>query len=172
MSWMKRLAATFHARAASARSRKRGTAPRGRRVTVEALEDRRLLSVDSGLAPVDTGGIFWWESPVVFGDAIYFTAYDADHGQELWKMDVSENVSLVADINPGTASSQPTELTVLGDKLYFAASDGTHGQELWALDSSGTGRWLRSSYEGSLVWGPENLTVFAGRSSSKPISHG
>ena len=57
MSWMKRLAAKFQARAASARSRKRGTAPRGRRVTVEVLEDRRLLSVAAAAGDYDFGDL-------------------------------------------------------------------------------------------------------------------
>lgn len=160
MSWVKRLAARFRARAASARSRKRGTAPRGRRVAVEALEDRRLLSVDSGLMPVDTGGIVWSSSPVVFGDAVYFAASDSEHGCELWKMDASENVSLVADINPGIASSAPEEPTVLGDKLYFSADDGVHGRELWCMDSAGTVSLVVDICAGSDSSNAHELTVF------------
>lgn len=46
MSWVKRLASVFLGNTFPLASRgKRANAPRGRRVTVEALEDRRLLSV-------------------------------------------------------------------------------------------------------------------------------
>ncbi|MCP4677662.1 MAG: hypothetical protein GY854_19525 [Deltaproteobacteria bacterium] len=46
MSWVKRLTSTFLRNAFPLSfHEKRGSAPRGRRVKVEALEDRRLLSV-------------------------------------------------------------------------------------------------------------------------------
>jgi hypothetical protein len=44
---------------------------------------------------------------------------------------------LVADINPGSASSSPRNLTAVGDTLFFSANDGNlfgSGRELWALD--------------------------------------
>lgn len=40
-----------------------------------------------------------------------------------------EVARLVADINPGGASSNPAGLTVLNEKLYFIAYDGVHGGE-------------------------------------------
>jgi ELWxxDGT repeat protein len=42
----------------------------------------------------------------------------------------------VADINPGPASSDPSELTNLGGALVFVASDGVHGRELWRYDGA------------------------------------
>ncbi len=59
MSWVKRLAGVFLGNASSPASRKRGaSALRGRRVVVEALEDRRLLSVGAaGAGDYDFGDL-------------------------------------------------------------------------------------------------------------------
>ncbi|CAN5619075.1 hypothetical protein BH23CHL8_BH23CHL8_21150 [soil metagenome] len=37
---------------------------------------------------------------------------------------------MVADINPGPGSSDPSGLTVMGGVLYFGANDG-NGHALW-----------------------------------------
>ena len=162
MGWAKRIVSVFLGGVGSRGSRGKG-APRGRRVALEALEDRRLLSVDYGLTPVDTGGVTWWSSPVVFGDAIYFAANDAEHGWELWKMDANEDVSLVSDIRSGSESSSPTELTVLGDRLYFQADDGIHSRELWSIDSFGSVSLVADLYTGAEQRsGPRDLTLYGG----------
>jgi ELWxxDGT repeat protein len=46
--------------------------------------------------------------------------------------------SLVKDINPGTADSFPSQLTVVGNTLFFVANDGISGSELWKTDNEGT----------------------------------
>jgi trimeric autotransporter adhesin len=47
-------------------------------------------------------------------------------------------VSLLKDINPGSASSNPQFLTDVSGTLYFSANDGTHGTELWKYDGTNT----------------------------------
>jgi ELWxxDGT repeat protein len=42
----------------------------------------------------------------------------------------------VADINPGTSSSNPTGMTLFNGEIYFAADDGVHGSELMKFDGS------------------------------------
>jgi ELWxxDGT repeat protein len=74
----------------------------------------------------------------VFG-VIYFAADDGVHGRELWRTDgTAAGTSLVADINPGPASSNPTPpVWINGSSTFlFAADDGAHGRELWS--SNGT----------------------------------
>src|SRR5262249_22532498 len=52
--------------------------------------------------------------------AIYFTRSDAATGNELWKYDAND-FTPVADINPGSASSDPRALTAVDGTLYFVA---------------------------------------------------
>lgn len=80
---------------------------------------------------------------------LYFTADDGIHGRELWRTVVRPNgaiadTSLVKDINPGAAGSDPAELTELRTRvkrqprsfLYFAATNVLNGRELWSTDPS------------------------------------
>jgi ELWxxDGT repeat protein len=64
--------------------------------------------------------------------ALYFSANDSVHGEELWKSDgTTAGTVLVADIYPGRSASSPSSLTNVGGKLFFAATDSLHGTELW-----------------------------------------
>jgi ELWxxDGT repeat protein len=68
------------------------------------------------------------------GGTEVFSARDRAHGRELWTSDGwASNTALVADINPGPASSDPRDITVIGQVAYFSADDGSHGRELWKL---------------------------------------
>ena len=73
----------------------------------------------------------------IVGDKLYFTANDGTHGRELWQLNSSGNVSLVEDLNPGSAFSNPNTFNVVEDRLIFLADDGTRGRELWQVDNSG-----------------------------------
>ena len=68
-------------------------------------------------------------------DHLYFNANDGVAGRELWVSDGTESgTRLFADLNPGPASSSPTDLlAVHNSKLYFATEDGVHGREPWKL---------------------------------------
>ncbi len=66
---------------------------------------------------------------------LYFTASDGTNGYELWKSDGTEAGTVqVLDINPGTASSYPSDLTYVNGKLYFSADNGKDGRELFSIN--------------------------------------
>jgi len=75
----------------------------------------------------------------VSGGRVFFSAYDAAHGQELWVSDgTPAGTALVSDINPG-GGSDPYSLVPFGAGVLFQANDGTHGQELWTSDGTAAG---------------------------------
>ncbi|MBO6573818.1 MAG: T9SS type A sorting domain-containing protein [Rhodothermales bacterium] len=62
---------------------------------------------------------------------------DGIHGEELWITNGTES-RLLADLNPGPASSSPSEPTRVGDRLFISAEAYPHGRELWVLTYDST----------------------------------
>src|SRR5437764_8477154 len=74
---------------------------------------------------------------------LFFRAWDATNGNELWKSDGTVGGTvLVKDIRPGTGDSNPMGLTNVNGTLFFSADDGIHGIELWKSDGTDTGTVL------------------------------
>ncbi len=101
---------------------------------------------------------------VALGNTLFFRATTgttgAGTGIELWKSDGTEAGTVqVADINPGTSSSSPTNMTAAGTRVFFTASDGTHGTELWVTDGTTAGTSLVTDLNpGSISASPGNLS--------------
>jgi len=65
---------------------------------------------------------------------VYFSGNDDAHGSEIWTTDGTvEGTKLIADVNPGPASSNPSQFTKVGNLIYFTAYTDATGTELWAL---------------------------------------
>jgi ELWxxDGT repeat protein len=96
----------------------------------------------------------------VMGGTLFFNATNGISGTELWRSDGSPaGTVLVADINPGAASSFPYDLTAVGSVLLFRARDGTSGDELWRSDGTTAGTVLASDIRpGSGSSNPDSLT--------------
>ena len=91
-----------------------------------------VLVTDASGAPVSNpGGL------CTLGSRLLFSASDG-LGTELWNA-TGTTASQVADIQPGSGSSDPQELVRMGDKIWFRADDGTSGQELWSSDGTAAG---------------------------------
>ncbi len=98
---------------------------------------------------------------VQMGSFVYWAASDPDHGEELWRSDgTPEGTLLVADLQPGPASSSLGELTATGDRLFFTAIGGAVGQELWVSDGTAGGtRLVHDIAPGLVPSSPQQLTV-------------
>src|SRR5688572_1270763 len=109
---------------------------------IELLEPRTLLAAtlvdDIHETPVDllaTGHI-------TVKDTLYFTA-NSTNGTELWKTDgTKKGTTLVKDINPGVASSDPNHFTRAGRFAYFSAYHDKKGVGLWRTDGTRAGTTL------------------------------
>jgi len=74
------------------------------------------------------------------GDKVFFTAYDAVHGRELWVSDGTPGgTKMVKDVAPGSINSFIQIPVALGGRLFFIANDGKAGYELWVSDGSESG---------------------------------
>ncbi|MBL7780919.1 MAG: T9SS type A sorting domain-containing protein [Saprospiraceae bacterium] len=75
-----------------------------------------------------------------FNNRIFFSAPDAEHGQELWVSDGTPNGTvLFYDLFAGNNSSKPENLTVMNGLLYFTALNSNYGTDLWKTDGTFSG---------------------------------
>ncbi len=103
-----------------------------------------------------------WERNAAIGNTFFFTAYHPTSGRELWKTDgTNAGTSLVRNINPGVADSNPDQLFVFNGALYFSAYDPVYGRELWKTDGITTSR-LKNIAPGINGSDPQSFTVFKG----------
>ncbi len=83
-------------------------------------------------------------------------------GNEFW---ISDGTTITpVDIATGTASSNPTSLTIVGNTCYFAASTLANGNELWKSDGTVNGTVLAADIiPGSASSLPLNLSAHDGK---------
>ncbi|MHC4402014.1 MAG: hypothetical protein ACYTG0_20270 [Planctomycetota bacterium] len=105
---------------------------------------------------------------VVYGDALFLQARDATHGGELWRYD-GNSASRVADINPGSAGSNPSELLVWNDWLCFTAYDKAGEPRLFRYDGASVSPIDDVRSDGFEFW-PELLVVFNEKLYLRPSS--
>ena len=97
----------------------------------------------------------------VFNNALYFSAFTAATGRELWKVDATGTCSPVADLDP-TGSSDPADLTVYNNELYFSATTPDLGRELWKIDATDTPSLVADIVPDADSSSPAGLTAFNG----------
>src|SRR5262249_8335265 len=75
-------------------------------------------------------------------DALFLVG-DNTNGIELWRSDgTTDGTTLVKDINPGPADSQPYNFVDVNGTLFFTATDGAPGVELWKSNGTAAGTML------------------------------
>jgi ELWxxDGT repeat protein len=123
-----------------------------RRLLVESLEDRRMLT--SGLELLmdiypDAQQQHGMQAPIQIGDHLYFRRHSEVYGFELWKSDgTPDGTSILKDIFPGqvwpsfSSDHHVTHLTDVNGTLFFGANDGVHGFELWKSNGTPEGTQL------------------------------
>ena len=71
-------------------------------------------------------------------------------------------VSLVDDLAPGRASSDPRDLTAMNGTLFFTAWTPGHGRQLWKTNGTAAGTVMLTRVPGPSGADPEDLTVADG----------
>jgi ELWxxDGT repeat protein len=85
---------------------------------------------------------------VAAGDRIVFLVNNTATGLEPWVSDGTvEGTHLLRDINPGTATSNPSGFISVDGSVYMSATDDTHGTELWVTDGTTEGTRLAADVE-------------------------
>lgn len=78
-----------------------------------------------------------WGPMISYNGALYLTADNGTTGWELWKSDGTPGgTMLLKNINAGSSSSTPFNLTIANNTLFFVANDGSSGAELWRSDGT------------------------------------
>ncbi len=96
------------------------------------------------IAGVGTGSSAVFAIPLTAVNGMLFAPLrDGASGNEPWTSDGTESgTTLVADIRPGSLSSNPFFLGAIGNQLLFRANNGANGEELWVTDGTTAGTRL------------------------------
>ena len=73
----------------------------------------------------------------VLNGVAYFNGFDAAAGGELWRTDgTAAGTYRIADVRPGTESSEIFSFIVVGSRMYFNATTAQNSHELWSTDGT------------------------------------
>ena len=93
----------------------------------------------------------------------YFRIKSVNTAETLYNLSLSAEIQTqMLEINPGSDTSKPNNLTALGNTLYFTANDSVNGIQLWKSDGSVAGTTKVTNINPG-NFNPENLTVFGNK---------
>lgn len=116
---------------------------------------------EEGTALVSDEDFSYIGNITVHEGALYFSATDDLHGNELWKTDGTDaGTVLVKDIEEGYGDASVSHLASANGALYFSAATNESGSELWKSDgTSGGTMMVRDIYAGAEGSSPTDITV-------------
>lgn len=121
----------------------------------------RTDGTEGGTYPVGGSNYHSADNLVLHNGQLYFTAYSTGYGTELWTSDgTAAGTMLLKDIDQGSESSYPGDLTSVKGKLYFSAWTSDKGREPWVTDGTSAGtKVLIDIFPGSTGSYPANFNV-------------
>ena len=130
------------------------------------------INVGSGGSRCDKGNSQWGTSYsaitkyfdflAVNADLMLFRRNDGTNGCELWKTDgTTAGTTQVKDINPGNASSYPSNFVHFDGKIFFQAYTPTYGFEMWYSDGTAEGTALLKDVDTRPGGNPFGGTMYA-----------
>ncbi len=111
-------------------------------------------------------------STSLFSSSVFVAGFASGIGRELWEIVAGgSGANLVANINPGSGSSDPRELIHLKigsgvstqHRILFSADNPTYGRELWVYDTNSNGNGanlVKDIKPGSAGSDPKGLIAF------------
>ncbi|MCR6642938.1 MAG: T9SS type A sorting domain-containing protein [Sporocytophaga sp.] len=75
----------------------------------------------------------------VFKDELYLSIEDGINGSELWKLSLSNSLSIVKDVNVGSGSATPVYVGEHENYLYFTAFDELNKLSVWKTNGKSYG---------------------------------
>jgi ELWxxDGT repeat protein len=101
-----------------------------------------------------------------FGDSLFFSASQFGTGSELFKLTPGATPQLVADIRPGSQTSEISDMRVFGSALYFLATSAQNDRRLWRSDgtAAGTIAITDANFQAASLVAANNLLFFHGSS--------
>lgn len=92
------------------------------------------------------------------GNTLVFSAFDPEHGFELWKATIEPgSVKLVKDIFPGTEDSYPFDFVKYHNKVYFQASDSYGTSSIFVTDGTNKGTYSIAQHASNIATGANKL---------------
>lgn len=115
---------------------------------------------------------------IVYNSNLYLGIDDGVHGYELWKINLSNSLSMVMDIVPGSGNGLDVQndVVIFSDTLYFAALGGPGGFNIWKSNGTAVGTSLAidlpfaSHYLGLNLTVVDNTLYFVRNYSNGPFS--
>lgn len=125
--------------------------------------DTKIFMYDGNNAPqeISQGNLRAHQYLSKHNNKLYFYAWNGSVQPEPYVYDGVNPPTLLADINPGSSTSNPTNFTSYHGKLYFSANNGVQGSEMFVYDGTDTSSF--DIYPGEESSYPTNFFVFKGK---------